>query len=293
MKQTMRQARFVLVVAAALCAAPAARAGDEIPAEVKEAIAYFDKYSAKAKDDGKFAGLVADLAATQDPAAATRIAKILETDRNNEHQAIAADALGDFKKNPEGKEAAGKALCKALTRDLEIEMQINVLHSIGQMKYVPGCMPVCDAIKKFNNPWVRLHGVRTLGRLNDLHALPTLLYLLDLLPHGIKEEAGAEVKVDTGTAGDGDQQAAEAAYNAANPGMGHGAPPVDNKVYKQELKRTVHKLTNDETIEDGDALRLWMIAHAEQLTALGIEIPTPPKEKKDKDKDEKGATPKK
>jgi hypothetical protein len=268
-----------------LSAAPAARAG-EVPPEVKEAIAYFDKYASKAKDDGKYAQLVADLAATQDPAAAERIAKILFDDNDQERKQIAADSLGDFKKNPAGKETAGKALVKGLGKDYEMDLKVQIVEAIGTLGYTPGCIPVCDAIRKDPNPWMKLRGVRTLGKLGDLHALPTLLYLLELFPKGIHNEAGEEVVVDTGTAGDGDQKAAEAKYKAQNSGPMGGRTNVDNKIYVQELERTLLKLTNDATIDSAEKLREWMVARTEQLTALGIEIPKLRKKNDDKKGDD-------
>src|SRR6187401_3197463 len=111
---------LVLALAAALAAAPSARAGD-VPADVKEAIAYFEKYAPKAKDETKYAELVNELASTQDPAAAERIARVLTEDKNIEHQLIAADALSDFTKTVAGREAAGKALVKALEKAIDDE----------------------------------------------------------------------------------------------------------------------------------------------------------------------------
>src|SRR5262245_1556329 len=96
------RAAAVLALAASLAAAPSARAGD-VPTDVKESIAFFDKYAPKAKDEGKYAELVHELVSTQDPAAAERIARILSEDRSLEHQLIAADALSEFTKNAAGK----------------------------------------------------------------------------------------------------------------------------------------------------------------------------------------------
>lgn len=267
---------LVLVVAGVLAAAAASRAGD-VPADVKAAIDYFEKYAGKAKDDGKFAGLVGDLAATQDPAAAERIAKILDQDKSLEHQQIAADSLGDFKKTPAGREAAGKALVKALQKGgYEEDVDIQIVDGIGKLPYVEGCLPVCEVLSKSSSPWYMVRCVRCLGNLKDLHALPTLLEILEKFPPAMKwgDTGGGETKVDTGASGDADQKAAEAKYNEDHKGdHKKGKPPVMFKAYIQELKLTVHKITLDETIESAVGLRLWMEAHAEQLTKLGIEIP--------------------
>ena len=66
-----RDLSLVLALAAPLALARAAAAGDT-PDDVKEAIAYFDKYAGKAKDETKYAELVHDLASTQHAAAASQ-----------------------------------------------------------------------------------------------------------------------------------------------------------------------------------------------------------------------------
>lgn len=287
----MRNRRLVLClsVAALLAAAPPVRAGD-VPADVKEAIAYFDKYAAKSKDDTKYAELVHDLASTGAPAAAERIGRILTEDRNPEHQMIAADALSEFAKDGEGRAAAGKALVKALEKGgWEEDMEIQLVDAIGKIAFAPGTLPICDVLLKAESPWLMLRCVRALGLIKDLHALPALLEILERMPVGYKWPAGDEVQVDTGAAGDADQKAAEAAYNEQhkNDRGKKGKPPVMFKAYIQELKKTVQAITNDPTIDGGQALRKWMVERTDMLKKLGIEIPKykgPPLPDEDKKK---------
>jgi HEAT repeats len=283
-----RSALLVLSVAACLSGPSAARAGD-VPADVKEAIAYFDKYAAKSKDDTKYAELVHDLAATGAAAAAERIGKILTEDRNLEHQMIAADALSEFAKDGEGRAAAGKALVKALQKgDWDEDMQIQLVDALGKIAFAPGTLPVCEVLLKAESPWLMLRCVRALGLIKDLHALPALLEILERMPVGYKWPAGEEVKVDSGAAGDADQKEAERQYNEQNSGRGKkGKPPVMFKAYIQELKKTVQAITNDPTIDGGQALRAWMVARTDMLKKLGIEIPKykgPPLPDEDKKK---------
>lgn len=270
-----RKLVLCLTVAACLAASSPSRAAD-VPADVKEAIAYFDKYSAKSKDDSKYAELVHDLAATGDPAAAERIGRILTEDKNSEHHMIAADSLSDFAKNPAGREAAGKALVKALERgDWDEDMKIQLVDAIGKLTFAPGTLPICEVLLKTDSPWLMLRCVRALGLIKDLHALPALLEILERMPVGYKWPAGDEVKVDSGAAGDADQKAAEAAYNEQhkNDRGKKGKPPVMFKAYIQELKKTVQAITNDPTIDGGQALRAWMVERTDMLKKLGIEIP--------------------
>ena len=265
---------FVLALAAALAGAAPVLAGD-IPADVKEAIAYFEKYAVKAKDPSRYAELVHDLGATQDPAAAERIGKIFTAEKNPEHHLIAADTLGDFTKSAEGKAAAGKALVKALEKFDEEDLRISIVDSLGKLTFADGTMPICEVLRKAGSPWLMLRCVRALGTIKDMHALPTLLEILERYPVGFKWPAGDEVTVDTGSSGDADQQAAEAQYNEQhkNDRGKKGKPPVMFKAYIQELKKTIQAITNDTTIDGAQALRKWMVDRTDMLKKLGIEIP--------------------
>src|SRR5262245_46067100 len=286
----MRLRNVMLLVALAAPLAAAERAGAaDTPAEVKAAIDYFDKYAAKSKDDTKYAELVHDLASTQAREAAERIGKILVQEKNPEHHLIAVDALGEFLKDKEGREAAGKVLVKALTDGgFEEEMQIGIVDSLGKLTYGPGTLPICDVLIKTDSPWLMLRCVRALGLIKDLHALPALLEILERFPVGYKWPAGDEVKYDSGAAGDADQKEAERQYNEKNKNQRRkGKPPVMFKAYIQELKKTVQAITGDSTIDGGQALRAWMVAHSDELKKLGIEIPKykgPPLPKDEKDK---------
>jgi hypothetical protein len=284
MRPAVRVALFVLALSFA--AAPSAKAGD-VPSDVKEAIAWFDKHAAKAKDEGKYAELVHELVSTQDPAAAERIARILKEEKNLERQLIAADALSDFTKNAEAKKAAGKALVRALQERIDDEdLEIQVVDAIGKLPWADGCLPICEVLTKSDRPWVMLRCVRTLGMLKDLRSLPALLEIIERFPVGFKWPAGEEVTVDTGSAGDADQQAAEQQYKEQNQGNHKkGKPPVMFKAYIQELKKTIAIITQDPNVVSAKLLRAWMVAHQEELKKLGIEIPKykGPTQKDDKD----------
>ena len=269
-----RYLALAAALAAPLAAVRAAQAA-ETPPEVKEAIAYFDKYAGKAKDETKYAELVHELASTQAPAAAERIGQILVKEKNPEHHLIAVDALSEFTKDKEGREAAGKVLVKALEEgDFEEEMKIQIVDSLGKLTFGPGTLPICEVLIKTDSPWLMLRCVRSLGLIKDLHSLPALLEILERMPVGYKWPAGEEVKYDSGAAGDGDQKEAERQYNEKNKNQRRkGKPPVMFKAYVQELKKAVQAITGDSTIDGGQALRAWMVSRSDQLKKLGIEIP--------------------
>jgi hypothetical protein len=284
----LRHLALAAALAVPLAAASAASAA-ETPDDVKSAIDYFDKYAGKSKDDTKYAELVHDLATTQHAAAAQRIGQILVKEKNPEHHLIAVDALSEFQKDNEGREAAGKVLVKALEDPgWDLEMQIALVDSIGKLKFTPATLTVCETLLKADEPWLMVRCVRSLGLIKDLRSLPALLEILERMPVGYKWPAGEEVKYDSGAAGDGDQKEAERQYNEKNKNQRRkGKPPVMFKAYVQELKKTVQDITGDSTIDGGQALRAWMVARADELKKLGIEIPKykgPPLPKDEKDK---------
>lgn len=287
-----RRPILFLAIAAALASSPAL-AADEVPVDVKEAIAYFDKYAPKAKDEHRYAELVSDLASTEHAAAAERIGKIAEFDKVMEHVLIAADALAEFKRFPEAREAAGKAVLKIITKgnwDDEPDVLIAAVDSIGKLEFGPGVVPTGELLLKSSDPWLQVRCVRALGDCKDLRALPFLLQLLERYPAGFSWEGG-EVNVDTGTAGDGDQKEAERQYQAKYGGQTRGGkPPVMFRAWIQEIKRAIAKITKDDTVNSAADLRKWMESRREELQKLGIEIP---RYKGNPKKDEEDPAPKK
>ncbi len=267
-----------------------ARDSDE---QTKEKIAYFEKYASKARDDTQYADLLFELASSQNPIAAQRVAKVLHKDKDLEHQRIAAAVLAEFTKDPEAAKEAAKAISKAVATaaeeqgSYEDEVVDTAIESAGKLG-IPDTIPAISAfLLKTENAFVMITGVRAFGRINDLHALPCLLELFERLPAGFRWETG-EVSVDTGAAGTADQDAAVAEFNKkyGHKMKGKQSPKVMLKAYIQEMKKTVHKLTKDDTIARARDLRAWMEARREELAKMGIEIPKY-KGPTQKDEDEK------
>lgn len=277
----MRSRSFLLSCVAVLAAAVPAtevRAADDDAAakSAKAAVEYFEKYAGKAKDMGTYADLVAGLSEAKHPISVERVARILHKDNDPEHKMIAAATLGGFKAPKEAQDAAGKALLWWLEKgDNEPELRDSVIHSIGQILYRDAVPKLNEVMLGGGDPFVLLTTVRVVGLLDDHRSLPALLELWERTPVGYKWDTGGEVKVDTGAEGTADQEAAEAAWHAANDSKmkGRKKPPVMFRVYVQELIKTVRKITKDETIEMPDQFRAWMEAHREELKKEGIDIP--------------------
>lgn len=287
----LRNLTFVLVLTAA--AVPcAAGAGEEDPAtrDAKAAVAYFDKYAGKAKDDMKFGDLLMDLTRIRHTITVERIGKVLLRDSNVEHQQIAGAALGGFREPKEVRDAAGKLLEKAVQDAKDDDVKDTCIDSIGKIRYRDAVPTLNQVALAGGNPYVLYTTVRVMGQLEDRRALPALLELWERHPVGYSWETG-EVNVDTGAEGTADQDAAEAEWQAKyGSSMGpKKKPPVMLKVYIQELVRSVEKITK-EKIAKPDQLRAWMEARREELKKEGVDIPKykgPSKKQKEKDEKEK------
>jgi len=271
---------FVVAAAALPALGVAARAGDPPPADPLEAdakakVAYFDKYAGKVKDDAKYGELVMDLTSTSHPVTADRIGKVLNTDFDEEHRLIAAAALGEFKKPVAARDTAGKHLLDALLKDkFTVDVTDSCVDSIGKLQYLPAWEKLSEMLLKGGDPWLLVTCVRAAGRLDDRRLLPALLELWERSPVGYSWETG-EVTVDTGTAGDGDQKAAEAAWHAkyGNKVGGKKKPPVMLKAYLQEIIKAVRNITDDQAIEKPSQLRKWMEDRRAELQKLGVDVP--------------------
>jgi hypothetical protein len=293
-----RPAALALLLALGALAAPAHAQDDAMARDAKARVEYFDKFAGKVKDDTKFSELVMDLASFPHEITVERVGRILLRDNDEEHKLIASAAMAEFK-DPKVLDAAGKVLVKAIQAEFSNDVLDNTIDAVGKIGYRDAVPLLNEIALGGGDPFVLLTTVRAMGRLKDRRALPALLELWERNPVGYKWTTG-EVKVDTGTAGDGDQKAAEAKWRAkyGNKMKGRGKPPVMFKVYIQELIRTVRILTGDETIEMPEDLRKWMEARREQLAKEGVEIPKfkgPAKADDDKDgkggKDAKGDAP--
>lgn len=276
---------FALAAALSATAAPA-RAQDAERQRAEDAIAFFDKYERGVKDLHKFGDLIAELADTQHPLAAARVGEVLEKARDVDRQMMAADVLAEFRKTPEARQAAAEQLLAALDRDgYEFPAKDSIINSLGLLEYRPAVDPLLAFMKKHKDPWLLLAVVRAFGRIGDRKVLPVLLAMWDEKGQGYGWD-GVSVTVDTGTAGDADQRAAEAQGQAQSGMMGKGRASSLYKVFIQELMRTVQKLTGDKDIDEADKLYDWMVAHRVELEAEGVEIPQRKEtKKKDKEKD--------
>lgn len=294
---THRRMPFVaaLLALSALSATPSA--AEDLEAEAKRQVQMFDDTYSKTKDDIKYAEFVMELTAFPHPVVVDRLARILMKDQNIDRKIIAINALAEFRKPADVRDLAGKALTASLReKEIDFDVKEHAVNAIASLKWKESVPTLNELILDKGRPpdgvWFVLASIRSMATIGDRRALSALLELWERMPAKVKWPGGAEVRVDTGTAGDGDQKAAEAKYKEQNGnGKKKGKPPTDFRVWAQELLKSIYALSGQK-FEEPDQLRAWMIANAAELKKEGVEIPEPKEEKKDKKKDQPKDAPK-
>ena len=141
---------------------------------------------------------------------------------------------------------AGKVVADALLRSKkDVNFAITALETLGQLGYL-GASPVVEQMLRHNDFSVKKAAIATVGQMKDMRLLRPMLAQVGINPDKDLEDVekrerrekedghsweGAEASVDTGTAGDGDQKAAEkqakeqAAKNKAEAEAAAGGKP--------------------------------------------------------------------
>ena len=275
-----------------------------------EATAALEKF----KEDWKATGLKGEDRTSQRDFAMARVSRVVHRTivealaavaRGSDEtlRMIAVAYLGDQKALPGYAGGKISAVMKSNAKDDVLVM--TGLQSIGSLKWL-GAREDIKAALKNSSYAIKKTGIQTVGQTGDLRLLPDVLDLVGLhigkdgavgseQEHGKAEEtkgyswAGAESSVDTGTAGDADQKAAEAkvkeqlaANKAAAGGSSGGTPSASGdggggsgvggrggaSRTTQELipavLATLRKLTG-EAFKGPKDVREWMKAHQKEF----------------------------
>jgi hypothetical protein len=290
----MRTLPWFLLVACALCAAladvgvspaeaeePAAEAAapaEEAPtmpalAEAQELEEALERF----KEDFKAKGLKGDdklmqkdhairtLAAVPHPVIVDRLYEIARRDRASEVRRMALEALGQ--QAPLAAYAGPKVV--ALLGDKRMAKEddhvLASLRAIGRLRFLPP-IDTFEGLLRHKDYAIRKQTLVVLGELKDVRLLDEMLRALGSLEAQEQGESwdGAEATVDTGTAGDGDQKAAEAkakadaARNAAgHRGRGGGGATRD---LKDQLLASLAAMTGQDFVARQDA-GTWLEAN--------------------------------
>ncbi|MHC4470664.1 MAG: HEAT repeat domain-containing protein [Planctomycetota bacterium] len=231
--------------------------------QAKAAIAIFRKQVKHKKKTMRMKAIL-ELGMLKHDLVIDELGKKVMVHKDTDARDLAAQMLGEMKQNPK---RAGEYLKKHLMKNEKFPgVQISIIRSIGKLGYMDALEELKDACKHLNETkyeWVTVEVVRTFGVLKDNRTLPFLLWLSEYGGKWLRWATG-EVTVDTGTAGDADQRAAEAEWRKRYGHIGPSGPqaPVIRR-YMEELANTVEKLTG-QRFKNATKFRAWLVAHAKE-----------------------------
>jgi hypothetical protein len=233
-------------------------------AEAKAAIGKF-KEAFKGKDSVKKAAAVDALGRVNHPDVVTELMRLVRH-RDPEIRAAAFQNLGAQRAIPS---VAGGALVATVdVKSTDWQHLTDVVDAVEQLQY-RGSLPTLVKLLHHGDQSVVRWSLDAIGDLKDVRGLDAILDLMKELKidEGVKWEGG-EVSVDTGTAGDGDQRAAEAAYAARYGNNAAKGKAAGRKMRALgEILYLVLKDLTGESFHSGKAAREWVAAHAAELAA--------------------------
>jgi hypothetical protein len=241
----MRMLGLLLTLAFAVHAADAVD-----PEEAKEALAEFEKAFKATREIEAQQNAVYNLHDVPHDLVIKRLQKLLKN-KDPRVRNVAALALGGQTHNVP---LAGKVLMQSYARDFKnAEVLASVLEGLAELKYL-GYWPKAEpALKDWRNAVI----IRVLDLLSineDWRAIPRLLELYRIaMPKKVNWSTGKE-SVDTGAAGDTDQRAAEAKFNAKYGAGGSKAKAkakakargFDLRNFSTQIRKCVKKITDQD-----------------------------------------------
>ena len=257
----------VLCLALSVAALPVL-AGEAVDDETaKAAIKEFDRNFKKLDIEEK-QNAIYNLHELRNDLVIKRLEKLLRN-KHPEVRNVAALALGGQLHNPD---YAGKVLLKAYDKEKKNDdVLASVLDGIREVKFL-GYWPKLEPALKDKRTSVVIRTLDLLGDNQDWRSLPVLLEMYKVaMPKRIKWSTGT-VNVDTGTAGDADQKAAEAKFNAKY-GVGGSkakakakrkAKAFEERNFDAQLRRCVKSITG-ETFDNAYDFEEWYVENFVQV----------------------------
>jgi hypothetical protein len=241
----MRTFGLLLVFTVAVHAADAVG-----PDEAKEAIKEFETAFKATREIEEQQNAVYNLHDVPHDLVIKRLEKLLKHKRPGIRN-VAALALGGQAHNVP---LAGSVLMRTYVRDFKNEEVLSsVLEAMAELKYL-GYWPKAESALKDVRNAVIIRILELLGTNEDWRAIPRLLeFYRIVMPKKVTWSTGTET-VDTGTAGDADQKAAEAKFNAK---YGRGgskakakakakARSFDLRNFSPQIRKCVKKITGQD-----------------------------------------------
>jgi HEAT repeat protein len=202
-----------------------------------------------------------DLSLDPHPLVIEELAKVVKKEREAEVRDALFMILGEMK--PYVKEAGDVIKTHVRGAQKQPEVLKSMARSIGRLGYT-GAHDELVWLLDHADHGVVTEAIRAIGDVKDMKAVPNLHELARREGKGDSWETG-EVKVDTGAAGDADQKAAEAQWNAKYGNQQRrGAGETVVKTWMRELREALEKITGKK-FETLPELEAWMEEHREEI----------------------------
>jgi len=231
-------------------------------AEAKAAIAAF-KAEFKGKDVAKKADAVDALGAVNHPFVVDELVKVTK----HKDPELRAAAYQNLERQRAIPDVAGKAVMSGLDlKSKDVETVTHVIDTVEVLRH-RGSLPVLLALCRHDDHAIVRAALDAIGDMKDVRALDAVLELLKELKveDGVKWD-GASASVDTGTAGNGDQQAAEAQARAAAAGNARKGKSAARRMRSAgEIVYMVLKDLTGEAFASGKDARAWVEKHKADL----------------------------
>lgn len=239
-------------------------AGDAVSEETaKAALKEFDE-SFRSPDLEEKQNAVYNLHDVPSDLVIKRLEKLMRNKRP-EVRNVAALALGGQVHNPK---RAGEVLLRAYAKEKKNDdVLASVLDAMRELKFL-GYWPKLEPALKDPRTSVVIRTLDMLGSNEDWRTVPVLLDMFKVaMPKRIRWSTGT-VNVDTGTAGDADQKAAEAKFNAKYGAGGSKmkakakakARAFEERNFDAQLRRCVKSITG-ETFDNAYDFEEWFVEH--------------------------------
>ena len=256
--------RAVLPFLVAVLAGAPALALDPVPdEEAKEALKQFEA-DFRSKDLSDKQAAIYNLHDVPSDLVIRRLERLLR-DRDPEVRNVAALAMGGQQHNVD---AAGEALLDAYEKEKKGDEDLvisSVLDGLRELKHL-GYWPLLEGALDDQRDAVVIRTLDLLGENEDWRAIPVLLEKYKIaMPKRVKWSTGT-VNVDTGAAGDADQKAAEAKFNAKYGAGGSKeaakakakAKSFDERNFDSQLRRCVKAITG-ESFDNALDMQDWYV----------------------------------
>ena len=232
--------------------------------DAKAAIAKF-KAEFKGKDVAKKADAVDTLGDVNHPFVVDELIKVTK----HKDPELRAAAFQNLERQRAIPDVAGRAVLSGVdVKSKDVAALTSAIDTVEVLRH-RGALPVLLTLCRHDDHAVVRAALDALGDLQDVRALDAVLELLKELKveEGVKWD-GASASVDTGAAGNGDQQAAEAAARAAGAANARKGKSAARRMRSAgEIVYMVLKDLTGEAFGSGKEARAWVEKHKDALAA--------------------------